>query len=94
MLSANERMLKIATANYATLAKVDAVLLGDDTHVPKVDPDVRTCTLTEAARRLGLSRPTIYRLIKRKALHTVQLDGVSRVVLQSIFDYAHQGWNR
>jgi len=65
--------------------------LKDETHVPKVDPDCRTCTLTEAARRMGISRPTLYRLIKRKAIKTVELNGVSRVLLPSLFDYVRNG---
>lgn len=79
--------MKICAADPALLAKVDAVLKGDDTTIPKVDPDVRTCTLTEAARRIGVSRPTVYRLIKKGAIRTIPLCGVSRVVLQSLFDY-------
>jgi len=90
-MSTNERLLKLAIASPALLAKVDAVLLGDETHVPKVDPDCRTCTLTEAARRMGISRPTIYRLIGRKAIKTVELNGVSRVLLPSLFDYVRNG---
>ena len=90
-MDATKRMQMILSATPAMLAKVDAVLLGDDTHVPKVDPDVRTCTLTEAARRMGVSRPTIYRLIERKAIRAVELNGVSRVSLQSLFDYVANG---
>ena len=86
-MTANERILKIATSSPAMLAKIDALLAGDETHVPKKDPDVRTCTLTEAARRIGVSRPTIYRLINRGSIATIDLMGVPRVVLQSLFDY-------
>ena len=86
-MNTNQRMSMILAATPAVLAKIDAVLAGDETHVPKKDPECRTCTLTEAARRLGVSRPTIYRLIQRGALKAVALNGVSRVTLQSIFDY-------
>ena len=87
MMDATKRMQIILNAPPAMLAKIDALIAGDETHVPKQDPDCRTCTLTEAARRMGVSRPTIYRLIERKAIRTVNLNGVSRVVLQSLFDY-------
>jgi len=90
-MDATKRMQMILTATPAVLAKIDAVLAGDDTHVQKVDPDCRTCTLTEAARRMGVSRPTVYRLIERKAIRTVELNGVSRVTLQSLFDYVRNG---
>ena len=86
-MNTNQRMSMILAATPGVLAKIDAVLAGDETHVPKKDPECRTCTLTEAARRLGVSRPTIYRLIQRGALKAVALNGVSRVVLQSLFDY-------
>lgn len=85
------RMQMLLSATPAVLAKIDAVLSGDDTHVPKKDPDCRTCTLTEAARRMGVSRPTIYRLIERGAIRTVELNGVSRVTLQSLFDHVRNG---
>lgn len=86
-MDATKRMQMILNAPPAMLAKIDAVLLGDETHVPKQDPDCRTCTLTEAARRMGVSRPTIYRMIKSKKILTAELNGVSRVVLQSLFNH-------
>lgn len=86
-MTTNERMMKICAADPALLARVDAVLNGTNTRAPKEDPDVRTCTLTEAARRIGVSRPTVYRLIRKGVIRTIPLCGVSRVVLQSLFDY-------
>ena len=88
-MTANERMMKICAASPALLAKIDAVLVGDETVVPKVDPDLRTCTITEAARRYQVSRPTMYRLIQAGRVRTLQLNGVSRVLIQSLVDYAN-----
>jgi excisionase family DNA binding protein len=85
MLSVNERMLKIATANPAVLARVDAILCGDAT-AQKPEADVRLVTYTEAAKRMGVSRPTVYRLAKAGRLEIVPLNGVNRIRLQSVVD--------
>ena len=90
MLSVNERMLKIATANPAVLARVDAVLCGDAT-TQKPEADVRLVTYTEAAKRMGVSRPTVYRLAKAGRLEVVPLNGVNRIRLQSVVDCVSKG---
>ena len=90
MLSANERMLKIATANPAVLARVDAVLCGDAT-TTKPETDVRLVTYTEAAKRMGVSRPTVYRLARAGRLEIVPLNGINRIRLQSVFDCVSKG---
>ena len=59
----------------------------------KTDTDVRLVTYTEAAARLNLSRPTVYRLAKLGRLEIVPLDGVNRIRLKSVIDFAN-GANR
>lgn len=86
MLSANERMIKIATASPAVLARVDAVLLGTDTTTAKAEANCRLVTYTDAAKRLGVSRPTVYRLAKTGRLEIVPLNGTNRILLQSVID--------
>ena len=88
-MTSNERILKICAASPALLAKIDAVLAGDETLVPKVDPDIRTCTITEAARRFNISRPTLYRMIRSGRVRTMKLNGISRVLVQSLVDCAN-----
>lgn len=90
-MSTNERLLKLATADAVTLAKVDAVLDHRDTNERMPESDTRTVTYTEAARRLGLSRPTVYRLTRAGRLRTVALCGVNRVVLSSLTDFVNAG---
>ena len=85
MLSVNERMLKIATANPAVLARVDAVLCGDTT-TPKPETDVRLCTYTETARMMKLSRPTVYRMVRAGRLKTIALNGTNRILYSSVVD--------
>lgn len=90
-MTQSERLIKLGAATPAMWAKIDAILEGRDTtpsKMPKADPDTRTITFTEAAKRLNLSRPTVYRLVKKHRLDTVPLDGVNRIVLQSVFDFA------
>lgn len=87
-MTTNERFARIATANPATLARIDDILNGTDGKPQKAEQDCRLVTFTEAGRRLNLSRPTIYMLVKKGMLDTVPLDGISRIRLQSIFDYA------
>lgn len=88
-MTVNERLLKIATASPAMLARIDAVLSGTDVGGKKPEEDTRLVTYTEAARRLCLSRPTIYRLVQMGRLDIVPLDGVNRIRWQSILDYAN-----
>ena len=88
-MSNNDRMMRLLTANPATLAKIDAVLSGTDGGAAKDDDDVRLCTHTEAARRLNISRPTVYRLVKLGRLETVPLGGTNRIRLKSVIDFAN-----
>ena len=87
-MSATERMQKLLTASPTMLAKIDKVLDGEDTS-PKPEADTRTVTYTEAAKRLGVSRPTIYRLARAGRLKVVPLLGVNRILLQSVIDFAN-----
>jgi len=84
-----ERMMKLLAANPQTLAKVDAVLNGTDGKPGNADDDCRLVTYTEAAKRLNLSRPTVYRLAKLGRLEIVPLDGVNRIRLKSVIDFAN-----
>ena len=88
-MNTNERLLKIATANPAVLARIDAVLDGTDGKPNKADADVRLCTFTTAARMLGVSRPTIYRMARLGRLATVRLGGTNRILMRSVFDFAN-----
>ena len=90
-MSEKDRMIKLFAANPKTLARIDAILDGSDTTPTPVDVDCRTITFTEAAKRMGVSRPTVYRLARAKRLEIVPLNGVNRIRLQSVFDYVSKG---
>ena len=82
-------MIRICGASPALLTKIDAVLDGDDSVAPKPEPPLATCTITSAARRLKISRPTLYRMIKSGRVRTVPLNGVSRVLIESLVQLAY-----
>lgn len=88
-MTTNDRLIKIATATSQTLARIDKILDGTDGMAAKADDDCRLVTFTAAARLLNISRPTVYRLTKLGRLQVVPLDGVNRVRLQSVIDFAN-----
>lgn len=56
--------------------------------MPRIkDPDTRTITQSEAARRLQVSRTTVYRMAKDGLLASVPMRGRTRIVLASVFAY-------
>lgn len=78
----------LAQATPKTRRDVEALLSGKreepSTHT---DPDVRTITQGEAARRLNVSRTTIFRLVREGSLATVLVRGKKRVLLSSVFAF-------
>ena len=88
-MNTEQRIIRLLTAPPATLARVDAVLAGTDGKPDKADADVRLVTFTEAAEMLNISRPTVYRMVKLGRLEAVPLDGVSRIRLKSVIDFAN-----
>lgn len=85
MLKPTERMQRLLTANEKQLAAIDRVLEGDTTTSER-KANTETCTYQEAARRLHVSRPSIYRLAREGRLTIVPLCGVNRILVQSIED--------
>ena len=84
MLNATARMQRILTANPPTLARIDSILTGEDISPAPVERENRLITFMDAGRRTGLSRPTIYRLVKSGRLDVVPLNGVNRITLASL----------
>lgn len=89
MLSANERLLKIATADAKTLARVDQILQGEDpTAATFRDVDCRTTTFADAAKRLNCSRVTVYGLVRDGRLDVIEMNGTRRITVASIVEFA------
>lgn len=84
-------MVRVATATPAEKAKIDAIFNHQDADERKPEADTRTITFTQAAKRLGVSRPTVYRLTRAGRLRTVALLGVNRIVLSSLTDFVSKG---
>ena len=86
-MGTDERLAKLLKASPTTLEKIDAILDGR-AHADAAEIDLRTITLKDAATRLGVSRPTVYRLIRNRALETVLIGGYERVPLRALIAYA------
>lgn len=85
----NERIIKVATATQAEKAKIDAIFNHTDTQ--KRSDDFELMQIVEVARRLRVSRPTVYRLIRLGKLKVVNLNGCRRVTHQSLVDFVNSG---
>ena len=86
-METNERFIKLAKASPTVLERVDRVLEGR-AETASGEVELRTLTLTDAATRLGVSRPTVYRLVQRGELATVLIGGLERIPLRALTAYA------
>ena len=91
MLTTEERIRLIFAQPPKVLARIDAILQGQDSVSGTKEADLRLVTFTDAAKRTGLSRPTIYRLARAGRLEIVPLNGTNRVRLQSVVDFINGG---
>lgn len=82
-----ERLQKLLVADPSKLAQIDAILSGKAT-APARREETRLITISEAAKMLGISRPTAYKLIRERRLDAIELDGISRIRLQSVLDFS------
>ena len=88
MMNATERMQRMLAANPTQLSRIDAILDGSDTSPAIVDRENRLITKTDAARRLGVGRSTVYQLVKRGKLVEVDTGGSKRIALESVNAFA------
>ena len=56
--------------------------------MPPIEP--LAVTMTQAAQRLGVSRPTVYRLAKTPGFPIVHLGGCTRVLVDDLRAWARQ----
>ena len=108
-MSDKDLMLKVLAAPEAVKRTMLDILDGK-IEVPKAEaakaappPDILAngkalLTITEAARLLGVSRPTSYVLAKRGQLDAAVVSGVRRITAKSINKYLAQfegkGWGK
>ena len=87
-MAIEEILRLVCTADKPTLNKIAAVLEGNhDPHTQK-ERETRLITQAEAAKRLGVSTTTVWRLIKEGSLSVVSVRGKQRVRLDSLTRYA------
>ena len=78
-LPSNERLIKLLQADPAQLAAIDAILLGE-TEVPPPPKGPLLLGMTKASALLGVSRATLWRMIRAGRLEKIEvLRGSSRV---------------
>ena len=70
-MTTETRLQAILTAPPDKLAQVDGILSGEATRA--TDTDRRLFSMTQAAEALGVSRQTIWRMVKEKRLPTVEI---------------------
>lgn len=87
-MSGEQFMRAVLNAPPGTRAKIEMLLNGDDTVAPPPIADARTCSQSEAARRLGVSRSTAIAWMRSGQLRSINVGGVPRVLLASIDEIA------
>lgn len=84
----NERIVAFLHASEDQLKLIDEILEGRNNPSVKEEAETKLITQRDAARRLGISPTTVWRLIKEGTLLTVRQRGKQRVRLDSLLRYA------
>lgn len=84
----NERIIAFLRASEDQLKRIDEILERRDRPPVNEEAVTRLITQKEAARRLGISTTTVWRLIREGTLLTVTQRGKQRVRLDSLLRYA------
>lgn len=84
----NERIIAFLRASEDQLKRIDEILEGRDGPSVKDEAVTQLITQRDAARRLGISPTTVWRLIREGTLLTVNQRGKNRVRLDSLLRYA------
>lgn len=92
-MNANERIMKLCTANVQTLARVDAILNGTAPGA-KSEVDYSLISISATQKMLAVSRPTVYRMIREGLIEVVRMfpDNVKdtmKVRRQSVIDFVN-----
>jgi len=82
-------MARLLTATPSELKKIEAVLAGE---TPTEPTDRRLLSIQQAADALGVSRSTVWRLLRDGRLPCVELrPGSRRVPSQAVTEFARRG---
>ena len=88
-----ERMKKVLSADKPVLRVIDKLLSGAlspqraETPTTQGVEDLRTYTVTTAAKKLNLCRKTVYKLIGSGEIAVIQMGNRKRVRHSAIIDY-------
>lgn len=84
----NQRIIAFLRASEDQLKRIDEILERRDRPPVNEEAVTRLITQKEAARRLGISTTTVWRLIREGTLLTITQRGKQRVRLDSLLRYA------
>jgi excisionase family DNA binding protein len=91
-LTTEKRMALLLAANTDVLRRVDRVLTGEPTEGATATGDRRLLSIAQAAVALGVSRTTIWRLLRDGRLPCVELrPGSRRVPSQAVTEFVKGG---
>ena len=79
-MTTEARFAKLLSATPDQVAKIDGVLEGTVSHEPV---SVKLFTLSAAARKTGMSRATIWRMVKAGSIRTVNIRANARRIAES-----------
>ena len=90
-MTTEQRLSAILAANPGVLRRIDSILAGEIEGA--TDPgDRRLLTIQQAANALGVSRTTIWRLLRDGRLPCVELrPGSRRIPSQAVTEFARRG---
>ena len=83
-MNGEQYMRACLNAPAGVRAKIEMLLAGDESIVPPPIADARTCSQSQAARRLGVSRATAIAWMRAGRLRSINVGGIPRVLLSSI----------
>lgn len=90
-MAIEQLMQAVLTATPAKRRELERVIRGETANAAtdKCKDESRLVTISGAARLLALGRNTVYRLIETGRLDTVDLNGVKRVTMKSLMEFAN-----
>jgi len=81
----------LARLTEPTLAKMIDVAKGRNAIPTPLDGGTLTTSGEKAARRLGVSKTTIWRMVKDGTLKTIEIRGKNRILSDSLIEFVRKG---
>ena len=91
-MTTEQRLSAILAATPGVLKAVDSILAGGIEGATEQPTDRRLLSIAQAARALGVSRTTVWRLLRDGRLPFIELrPGSRRVPSQAVTEFARRG---